>query len=147
MHNKVKTRKSKGFTLIEVMVVIFIIIILASLFVPKVTGYIEKGGMAKQLSYAKSVATAVDNFNMWQGIDEQIGETAVISGLTDTQKTELAKYIEVPTAKEKEEYDVYTKWTVKQMRDYCKSKIYPTEGMYAPKTSTASNQDDNTQGD
>lgn len=53
--------RRRGFTLIEVIVAVSIVIILASLTVPKVAGYIEKAKNAKVISEGKQLYTAA----MW----------------------------------------------------------------------------------
>jgi type IV pilus assembly protein PilA len=53
--------KKKGFTLIEVIVAVTIVVVLASLSVPKVTGYINKARNAKIINIGKQMYTAV----MW----------------------------------------------------------------------------------
>lgn len=54
-------KKRKGFTLIEVIVAVSIVIILASLSVPKISGYIGKAKNAKAVSIGKQLYSAA----MW----------------------------------------------------------------------------------
>lgn len=54
-------KKRKGFTLIEVIVAVSIVIILASLSVPKISGYISKAKNAKVVSIGKQLYSAA----MW----------------------------------------------------------------------------------
>ncbi|SKA76885.1 type IV pilus assembly protein PilA [Clostridium sp. USBA 49] len=58
--------KKKGFTLIEVIVAISIVMILASLTVPKVTAYIDKAKNTKVISQGKQIYTAA----MWSYSEE-----------------------------------------------------------------------------
>lgn len=58
---KCKKLKRKGFTLIEVLIAITIVVILASLSAPKVVAYIDKAKDAKALTCGKQIYTAV----MW----------------------------------------------------------------------------------
>ncbi len=89
-----KNRVKKGFTLIEVIIAVSIVVILASLTVPKVSGYIDKAKNAKVLNTAKQIYTAA----MWsysdQGntfdeakISKAINDTVGIIGITSTSVT------------------------------------------------------------
>lgn len=70
--------RKKGFTLIEVVVAVSIVIILASLTVPKISGYIEKTKNAKVISMAKQVYTAA----MWSYSEQ--GSSFNASSILDT---------------------------------------------------------------
>lgn len=59
-------RKNKGFTLIEVIVAVSIVIILSTLAVPKVSGYMAKAKEAKTMSMGKEIYTAA----MWSYADQ-----------------------------------------------------------------------------
>jgi type IV pilus assembly protein PilA len=56
----------RGFTLIEVIIAVSIVVILASLVVPKVTGYIDKARNAKVINTGKQIYTAA----MWSFTDQ-----------------------------------------------------------------------------
>jgi type IV pilus assembly protein PilA len=69
--NKMNNKKCrlcivKGFTLIEVIIAVSIVVILASLTVPKITGYIDKAKTAKVLNAGKQIYTAA----MWSYSDQ-----------------------------------------------------------------------------
>ncbi|MHC1721123.1 MAG: type II secretion system protein [Clostridiaceae bacterium] len=53
-----KSRKTKGFTLIELVVVISIILVFAGFLIPKFTGYLDKAKEAKAVNTAKQLHTA-----------------------------------------------------------------------------------------
>ncbi|MFL0246714.1 prepilin-type N-terminal cleavage/methylation domain-containing protein [Candidatus Clostridium stratigraminis] len=59
--NKIGGKKKKGFTLIEIIVAVTIIIILSALAVPKVSGYISKAKEANVISKGKQIYNAA----MW----------------------------------------------------------------------------------
>lgn len=59
--------RKKGFTLIEVIVAVSIVIILASLAVPKVAAYIDKAKNAKVITQGKQIYTAA----MWSYSEEE----------------------------------------------------------------------------
>ena len=54
-------RKLKGFTLIELIVVISIIGVLAAILIPTMTGYIKKAKVASAIESAKTIKTSVEN--------------------------------------------------------------------------------------
>ena len=50
--------KQKGFTLVELIVVLAILAVLAAIMVPSLTGYIDKAKNTQLISIARSVYTA-----------------------------------------------------------------------------------------
>lgn len=78
---KIKTqRRAKGFTLIEVIVAVSIVIILATLAVPKVSGYLSKAKEAKAMSIGKQIYNAA----MWSYADQ--GSKFVATNVSDAVK-------------------------------------------------------------
>lgn len=60
MMEKMRNRKKKGFTLIELIVVIVILGILAAVLIPRFGGFTDKARSSQMLVNAKQVATAYD---------------------------------------------------------------------------------------
>lgn len=56
--------KKKGFTLIELVVVMCIIAILASTLIPQISGYITEAKKLKVLDQSRSVVMAVESYNL-----------------------------------------------------------------------------------
>lgn len=88
--NKIGVNKKKGFTLIEIIVAVTIIIILSALAVPKVSGYISKAKEANVISMSKQIYNAA----MWSY--SQQGNTfdadkieAAVTSTTNIKATEI----------------------------------------------------------
>lgn len=80
----VKKQKQKGFTLVELIVVLVILSILAALLVPSLTGYIEKTHKTKVLAETRMVHTAVQTMvseyygtDKWAKYGEYLGQESV----------------------------------------------------------------------
>ncbi|WP_066676757.1 type II secretion system protein [Clostridium septicum] len=63
MDNK-KNKKKKGFTLVEMIAVMGIIAILATILVPKVIGYIKEARKTEVIDQARKVVLAVESINI-----------------------------------------------------------------------------------
>lgn len=125
--------KKKGFTLIELMVAISILVILSAVMASKVTGYTIKAKKVKQLTYAKVMVHTVDTYNMDKEGTSRIAESDNLKTLitnSTTLKDELTSYIDIPNTNNVEGYDVYANWTVAEMRNYSDNNVYPTVGKY-----------------
>ncbi|MDS0526089.1 type II secretion system GspH family protein [Clostridium sp. SHJSY1] len=57
-------RKSKGFTLVEMLAVLAIMSILFVVFTPKVAGYIKEAKKTKALEEVRQVVLAIDTYNI-----------------------------------------------------------------------------------
>jgi prepilin-type N-terminal cleavage/methylation domain-containing protein len=58
--NKAITKSTKGFTLVEMMVVVAIIGILAAIGIPRMLGYIQEARTAEAITYLGKIATLID---------------------------------------------------------------------------------------
>jgi prepilin-type N-terminal cleavage/methylation domain-containing protein len=56
------SQRSRGFTLVEVVVVLAVVLLLSAIAVPLVTGYIEDGRRTRATAEIKTIAGAVTNF-------------------------------------------------------------------------------------
>ena len=95
-----KKNKKKGFTLVELMAVMAIILILAAAFVPKVSGYIEEAKKTKVLNQAKNVVT--------------VYETAKIKNSSITNATEASTLPDKTNLLEASDVDKLGSATVEQ---------------------------------
>lgn len=57
-----KLKNRKGFTLVELIVVIVIIGILAAILIPRLIGFTDKANATQAVVWAKEVATAMDSY-------------------------------------------------------------------------------------
>lgn len=78
-----KNRKSKGFTLIELIVVVSIILILSSFLVPKVLGYQDKAKKAKVVNMARQIFdTSMESYTEDEGVLSAAKLSTSISAVT-----------------------------------------------------------------
>lgn len=77
MFKKLKENKKKGFTLVELIVVLVILAILAALLIPALTGYIKKAKEKQITAETRQVVMAAQTL-----YDEQYGKAAVDATIT-----------------------------------------------------------------
>lgn len=85
MFKKLKENK-KGFTLVELIVVLVILAILAAILIPALTGYIDKAKNKSIIAETRSAVMAAQTL-----IDEAYGKKDVGEGLNETDIAKLAE--------------------------------------------------------
>lgn len=84
-----KLRNKKGFTLIELIVVIAILGILAAILIPQFTGFQQKAKSSQVTVEAKQIATAADALYIEKGVAPTNTEIANLAGAADITDTNI----------------------------------------------------------
>ena len=80
-----KLKDKKGFTLVELIVVLVILAILAALLVPALTGYIDKANQEKAIAECRSVVVAAQTTSSeYYGLNKDFADTT--NGKSYTKK-------------------------------------------------------------
>lgn len=90
---KVSKGQKKGFTLVELIVVIGILGVLAAIILPKFTGYTEKAIMKELVSYGRTLYTYLNSYYAEHGEYPTVGD----KGHTFTSTNKLLKAAGVPS--------------------------------------------------
>ncbi len=100
MLKKFKDNKKKGFTLVELIVVLVILAILAALLIPALTGYIDKAKNKSIVAETRQTVMAAQTLVDEAYAKADVGaDTVKINGEDGTVKvSEIAKLAEVPEA-------------------------------------------------
>jgi len=81
-----KNKKSKGFTLIELIVVISMILVFAGFLIPKFAGYQARAKETKAINTAKQIQTAaMSSYSEMNGIFDSAGVTSTVTTLTGAE--------------------------------------------------------------
>jgi type IV pilus assembly protein PilA len=95
MYNKLKAlreNRKKGFTLVELIVVLVILAILAAVLVPALTGYIDRAKQKSIIAETRQVVMAAQTLADEQGVDTDTVD------IKSVDKSEVAKLAEVTEA-------------------------------------------------
>ncbi|MGF1815098.1 type IV pilin protein [Vibrio splendidus] len=84
MNNKNRRTNQKGFTLIELMIVVAVIGVLATIAVPQYQNYVKKSEAASGLATLRALVTNIDNFHAENGtFPTDVGD---VGGASDMNK-------------------------------------------------------------
>ncbi|QAT40038.1 type II secretion system protein [Clostridium sp. JN-9] len=86
-----KNKKKKGFTLIEIMVAVAIMLVLMGFLVPKLAGYRAKAMEVKAINTGKQIySAAMTSYSMTNGEFKEDDVKKVITDTTGIEKTEAS---------------------------------------------------------
>lgn len=97
---QIRKNKKKGFTLVELIVVLVILAILAALLIPALTGYIDKAKEKSVVSEARQLQMAAQTV-----IDEEYKDSTSFAGKTITQANPKTTADAIEKLAELDEYD------------------------------------------
>ncbi|MCI8795940.1 MAG: prepilin-type N-terminal cleavage/methylation domain-containing protein [Dorea sp.] len=94
MKRKLKENKKKGFTLVELIVVLVILAILAALLIPALTGYIDKAKKKQIVAETRSCVMAAQTYAEEQYAMDKTGMEGTDKVMVDGTETEFSRAIE-----------------------------------------------------
>lgn len=93
-----KLKDKKGFTLVELIVVLVILAILAALLVPALTGYIDKANQEKVIAECRSVVMAAQTTaSEYYGLNKGLKDSTNDADNVKTALAQIQTLAEVPT--------------------------------------------------
>lgn len=92
MQKRLANKDRKGFTLVEVIVVLVILAILAAIMIPALTGYIDKARERSVIAETRAAVMAAQTIASTKYASETQGTTVTF---TDSEKTEVKTLSEV----------------------------------------------------
>lgn len=99
MWKKLKNNNKKGFTLVELIVVLVILAILAALLIPALTGYIDKAKEKQVIAEARQTVMATQTLVDEAYAKKAVNETVTVGDNTaDVDKADIATLAEVAAA-------------------------------------------------
>lgn len=97
-----KLKSKKGFTLVELIVVLVILAILAALLIPALTGYIDKAKEKKVIAETRMLHTAIQTEMSalyakpeWKKFIPSVGGTEVLAAKTSTDTSATQRYNDI----------------------------------------------------
>ena len=95
-----KLKNKKGFTLVELIVVLVILAIMAALLVPALTGYIDKANQEKVIAECRSVVMAAQTTaSEYYGLNKGLKDSTNDAENVKTALAQIQTLAEVPTVK------------------------------------------------
>lgn len=95
-----KLKNKKGFTLVELIVVLVILAIMAALLVPALTGYIDKANQEKVIAECRSVVMAAQTTaSEYYGLNKGLKDSTNDAENVKTALAQIQTLAEVPTTK------------------------------------------------
>ena len=98
MLKTLRDNKKKGFTLVELIVVLVILAILAALLIPALTGYIDKAKERQVIAETRQTVMAAQTLVDDAYAKKNVGDTVTVSDSGDVKPSDIAVLAEVDKA-------------------------------------------------
>ena len=89
---KIRTNSKKGFTLVELIVVLVILAVMAAMLIPALTGYIREARREKDYQAAATVLTAVQSLATKGYAEDDCSRYVTESNIEDLAGVEIASF-------------------------------------------------------